>query len=74
MEMKMSLRPVQLPLDNLKSIESVTQSHRQNDFKIYEHLQNFNTVDLDETMDIDEKFKARKKHMEIMKKLESRPE
>jgi len=25
-------------------------------------------------MDIDEKFKARKKHMEIMKKLESRPE
>lgn len=25
-------------------------------------------------MDIDEKFKARKKHMDIMKKLETRPE
>jgi hypothetical protein len=25
-------------------------------------------------MDIDEKFKAKKKHMEIMKKLEARPE
>ena len=29
---------------------------------------------MDETMDIDERFKARKKHLETMQKLEIRPE
>jgi hypothetical protein len=68
------MKPILAPLQNLKSIESKAQTHRQNNFKIYEHLQSFNTVDIDETMDIDEKFKAKKKHMVIMNKLEARPE
>lgn len=47
---------------------------RHNAFKVYEHIQNFNTADLDETMDVDEKFKRRAHHERIMQKLDARPD
>lgn len=37
-------------------------------------MQTFNTIDLDETLDLEEKFELRKKHTEIMRKLENRPD
>jgi hypothetical protein len=41
--------------------------------KVYKHIEAFNVVDLDETMEMEEKFKARQKHEAIMKKLDARP-
>ena len=37
-------------------------------------MQTFNNVDLNETMDIDEKFKRRAIHEQLIQKLEDQPE
>ena len=37
-------------------------------------MQSFNSADLDETIDVDEKFKKRAFHETIMRKLDQRPE
>lgn len=69
---KISPLPLRTPLISLKSIDPDVRPNRHNSLKIYEHIQSFNTVDLDENMDMEEKFKKRVSHESIMKKLEAR--
>ncbi len=65
----MSPRPLLSPLNSLQIDET---SSRHQAFKIYEHMQTFNAVDLDETMDMEEKLKRRGFHDSIMRKLDAR--
>lgn len=70
--MKLSPAPLTTPIESLKNIDPEAAPTRHHTLKIYEHIQSFNTVDLDETIDVDEKFKRRVFHESIMKKLDGR--
>jgi hypothetical protein len=70
----MSPVPLRAPIESLEKINAELAPKRHHTLKIYEHIQAFNTVDLDETIDVDEKFKKRVIHEGIMKKLDARPE
>lgn len=48
--------------------------NRHNDYKLYWHFQEFNPVDLQEDLNIDEKFKRRKQMDVVLDKLRSLPE
>jgi len=70
----LSPKPLRTPIESLRSIDPEARPTRHHTLKIYEHIQSFNSVDLDETIDVDEKFKKRVIHEAIMKKLDSRPD
>ena len=51
-----------------------TDAIRHNEYKLYWHFQEFNPVDLEENLDIDEKFKKRQKMEIVLEKFRSLPE
>lgn len=70
----MSPKPLRTPIESLRSIDADDRPTRHHTLKIYEHIQSFNIVDLDETITAEDKFKKRQKHDEVMKKLDARPD
>jgi len=62
----MSPKPLRTPVESLERINAEQAPTRHHTLKVYEHIQSFNTVDLDETIDVDEKFKKRAVHEAIM--------
>lgn len=73
-EPKLSPKPLRTPIGTLKSLNPEQTPTRHQTLKEYEHMQMFNAADLDETIDVDEKFKKRVFHESIMKKLDARPD
>ena len=66
-------KPLRQAVRSERELEQLDQS-RHNDYKLYWHFQEFNPVDLKEDLDIDEKFKMRKKMDQVINKLRSLPE
>lgn len=57
--LKVSSVPLKKPISNLSQIDPESQPKRHNNLRIYEHLMQFNEVDLQENIDIEEKFRLR---------------
>jgi hypothetical protein len=47
---------------------------RHQEYKLYWHFQEFNPVDLEDNLDIDEKYKKRQKIEQVLEKFRSLPE
>lgn len=64
------MRPV---VNSEKELESLDIGRHQ-DYKLYWHFQEFNPVDLQDHLDIDEKYKERKKMEKVLEKFRNLPE
>ena len=70
---KLDSHPVRPVVNSEKELESLDISRHQ-EYKLYWHFQEFNPVDLQDHLDIDEKYKQRQKMEKVLEKFRNLPE